>query len=230
MLTRRRWRDLPWKLHNCSSSFALLVLHRLADVLHQTIVQEVLAVRNPSAPAFRRGKMPARPPPADEAEGDNPYSAFLSSSISDAGATPQAPLPRLPSIKRSPSADALGRGNGKSWFKVQKAKVSFKSSSNAAALAHLVAAMQALRYPELLLLLLLRSMTIDRTARPSSALIGHSRSSLRGSAADDGDLHVSTQVQAAEKKADAELDLLMRDLSGYDKPSRAQIFPRASRK
>ena len=29
---------------------------------------------------------------------------------------------------------------------------------------------------------------------------------------------IGMQVAAAEQKADAELDLLMRDLSGYDKP------------
>ncbi len=32
------------------------------------------------------------------------------------------------------------------------------------------------------------------------------------------------QVPAAEKQADAELDLLMRDLSGYDKPSKSKIY------
>ena len=36
---------------------------------------------------------------------------------------------------------------------------------------------------------------------------------------------VSSQVAVAEQKADAELDLLMRDLSGYDKPpSKADLL------
>lgn len=38
-------------------------------------------------------------------------------------------------------------------------------------------------------------------------------------------MRVSSQVAVAEQKADAELDLLMRDLSGYDKPpSKADLL------
>jgi hypothetical protein len=56
----------------------------------------------------------------------------------------------------------------------------------------------------------------------------HARMSsrLRNAAAPSAEeLLVSSQVAVAEQKADAELDLLMRDLSGYDKPpSKADLL------
>ncbi len=94
-------------------------------------MQEVVAERNPSAPAFRRGRMPpatpfAAPPAAAAAEPDNPYSMFLGGG---AAAAPSAQLSKLPSLQYGALADEVGMGS-RNWFKLQKAKVSAHSDAN----------------------------------------------------------------------------------------------------